>query len=417
MNQPATQNRRSRFSLKTLEALRHRDYRLLWFAQIGSGFAQQGEMMTRSWLILQLTGNSGIMLAAVHMTRAFGTVASTPIAGVLADKYDRRWLLIFANILKAVSFAGIGLLVLFDLIETWHVVASSVIAGAGQAIQQTSSQAIIPSLVPREGIMNAVALNSLTMGVDRILAPSIAGFLIAFTGVHGAYFAATGALIVPAFLYARMSRIDLSNARPAKKESFFSSFKEGIRFSAMNPPVRIVILVSLTTFIFAMPFLMLMPLYVTEVLDSGPATLGLILSLPGFLSVAGSLFAASLGDFPYKGRLLFIAVLSPCIAAVVLSQTSFIWATILATCFYGALSSQYAPSSRSAVMKATPEDMRGRVSSLLALNMGWSSVGMMFYGLLADVGGIQLSYLVFGGIALILNTSLFLGSKAYRNMS
>ena len=174
---------------------------------------------------------------------------------------------------------------------------------------------------------------------------------------------------------------------------------------------------SLTTFIFAMPFLMLMPLYVTEVLDSGPATLGLILSLPGFLSVAGSLFAASLGDFPYKGRLLFIAVLSPCIAAVVLSQTSFIWATILATCFYGALSSQYAPSSRSAVMKATPEDMRGRVSSLLALNMGWSSVGMMFYGLLADVGGIQLSYLVFGGIALILNISLFLGSKAYRNMS
>lgn len=68
-------------------------------------------------------------------------------------------------------------------------------------------------------------------------------------------------------------------------------------------------------------------------------------------------------------------------------------------------------------MKATPEDMRGRVSSLLALNMGWSSVGMMFYGLLADVGGIQLSYLVFGSIALILNTSLFLGSKAYRNMS
>ena len=420
MREPTQQRARPRFGLQTFKALRYRDYRLLWFAQIGSGFAQQGEMLTRSWLILQLTEGSGIMLAIVHMTRAFGTLAATPFSGVLADRYDRRLLMIVANILKATSFVGIGLLVIFDLIEVWHVIASAVIAGAGQATQQTSSQAVIPSLVPREGIMNAVSLHSVTMGIDRILAPSLAGVLIALIGVQGAYFAAAGALAIPVVLYTRMQPLKIADSGTSKdgsKESFFTSFKEGIRFAIHNPAVRVVMLVTITTMTLAAPFQQLMPLYVTEVLERGPATLGLILSIPGFLTVGGGLFAASLGDSPYKGRLLFLAVISPCITAVIMSQTSMVWTTIFAVSIFGAGSSQYGPSSRSAVMKATPEAMRGRVSSLLAMNMGWSSGGVMLYGLLADLGSIQLAYLVFGSLALILNVSYFVTIRAYRQLS
>ena len=420
MSEQTQKRARPRFSLKTFNALRYRDFRLLWFAQIGTGFAQQGEILTRSWLILQLTDGSGIMLAAVHITRALGTLGATPFAGVLADRYDRRVLMIVANVLMAGSFVGIGLLVIFDLIEVWHVIGSTVIAGAGMAIQQTSSQAVIPSLVPREGIMNAVALHSVTQGVDRILAPSIAGVLIALVGVQGAYFAAAVALAIPIVLYARMKPLkfaDSGSSEDGTKESFFTSFKEGIRFAIHSPAVRVVMLVTMTTMTFASPFHQLMPLYVTDVLERGPATLGLILSLPGFLTVAGSLIAASLGDYPYKGRLLLTAVLSPCIAAVIMSQTSMVWTTIFAFSIYGAGVSQYGPASRSAVMKATPEAMRGRVSSLLAMNQGWSSGGVMLYGILADLGGIQTAYLLFGGLALILNVTYFVTIRAYRQLS
>jgi MFS family permease len=377
-------------------------------------------MLTRSWLILQLTEGSGVMLAAVHITRAFGTLGATPFAGVLADRYDRRLLMIVANFIIAGSFVGIGLLVIYDLIEIWHVIGSAVIAGAGMAIQQTSSQAVIPGLVPREGIMNAVSLHSVTQGVSTVLGPSLAGVFIWLVGIQGAYFAAAGALTIPVLLYARMRPLKIAESgtsRDGTKESFFTSFKEGVRFAIHSPAVRVVILVTITTMTFAMPFLQLMPLYVTDVLNRGPATLGLILSLPGFLTVGGGLFAASLGDFRYKGRLLFAAVLSPCIAAIVLSQTSLVWTTILAVGIFGAGVSQYAPSSRSAVMKATPEAMRGRVSSLLAMNMGWGSGGVMMYGLVADFGSIQTAYLIFGGLALILNVFYFVAMSSYRRLS
>ena len=420
MSEQTQQRARPRFGRKTFDALRYRDFRLLWFAQVGTGFAQQGEMLTRSWLILQLTEGSGVMLAAAHITRGFGTLGATPFAGVLADRYDRRLLMIFANILKAVSFVGIGLLVIFDLIEVWHVVASAVIAGAGQAIQQTSSQAVIPSLVPREGIMNAVALHSVTSGVDRVVGPFLAGLLIALIGVQGAYFAAAGALVIPVALYARMRPLkfaDAGSSADGSKESFFTSFKEGIRFAIHSPAVRVVILVTITTMTFGTSFQQVMPIYVTDVLERGPATLGLILSVPGFLTVAGGFFAASLGDFPYKGRLLFIAVVSPGIAAVVLSQTSEVWTAILGISIYGAGVSQYGPASRSAVMKATPEAMRGRVSSLLAMNMGWSSGGVMLYGLVADLAGIQTAFLLFGSLAVILNVTYFVTIRAYRQLS
>ena len=420
MSGQAPQRIRPRFGVKTFAALRFREFRLLWFAQVGTGFAQQGEMLTRSWLILQLTEGSGVMLAAVHITRAFGTVGATPFAGVLADRYDRRLLMIFANIIKAVSFVGIGLLVLIDLIEVWHVIASAVIAGAGMAIQQTSSQAVIPSLVPREGIMNAVALHSVTQGVDRIIGPFLAGLLIALIGVQGAYFAAAGALVIPVVLYARMRPLKLADAGSSAdgtKESFFTRYKDGIRFAIHNPAVRVVMLVTITTMTLAIPFQQLMPLYVTDVLERGPATLGLILSVPGFLTVAGGLFAASLGDFPYKGRLLFIAVVSPGIAAVVLSQTSVLWVAILGFSIYGAGVSQYGPASRSAVMKATPEAMRGRVSSVLAMNQGWSSGGVMLYGIVADWAGIQTAFLLFGSLSVILNVTYFVTIRAYRQLS
>ena len=124
-----------------------------------------------------------------------------------------------------------------------------------------------------------------------------------------------------------------------------------------------------------------------------------------------------LGDFRYKGRLLFIAVLSPCAACIILSQTSMLWTTIFAAGLFGALSSQYGPASQSAIMKATPEEFRGRVASLVSLAFGLGSVGVMMHGLVAQVAGVQMGYLVFGTLALVLNVTYFATLRTYRQMS
>ena len=246
----------------------------------------------------------------------------------------------------------------------------------------------------------------------------MAGFMIWFTGVGGAYFAAAGFLLIPLTLYGYMPQLKIARrTHAAYSESWLTSFRGGVSFAIKNPVVRVVLLVSITTMTLAMPFQFLMPLYVTEVLEMGPETLGLIMALPGFLTVGGGLFAASLGDFRYKGRLLFIAVLSPCAACIILSQTSMLWTTIFAACLFGALSSQYGPASQSAIMKATPEELRGRAASLVALAFGLGSVGVMMHGLVADAAGVQMGYLVFGTLALVLNVTYFATMRTYRQMS
>ena len=228
-------------------------------------------MLTRSWLVLELTG-SGAMLALAHVTMAAGSLAVAPISGVLADRFDRRTLLIASNLLMGTTFVGIGLLILFGWIATWHIIASAVIAGAGMSLQQTSSQAVVPSLVPREGIMNAVALHSTTMGINRVAGPAISGLLIAVVGTEGAYFAAAFALAFPIVLYALMRPLKVAQEGP--KESFLASFKAGVRFVIHSPAIRMVMLVSVTTSGLAMPFLQLMPMYVTQVLHMGPSHSG-----------------------------------------------------------------------------------------------------------------------------------------------
>ena len=371
-------------------------------------------MLTRGWLILELT-ESGAMLALAHATRVVGSIAVTPMGGVLADRVDRRLLMIMANAANAVSFVGIGVLVLLEWVAPWHVILSAVVAGGAMSLQQTASQAVIPSLVPREGIMNAMSLHAMTMGIDRVAGPFLSGFLIAGVGVEGAYFAAAAALTVPVVLYGFMRPLKISSE--GKRESFFTSFVAGVKFSLRSPAVRIVVLATVVTVALGMPFLQMLPLYVTEVLEMGPATVGTLLALPGLLTVAGGLWAASIGDFRYKGVLLFISCAGPCATTVALGLTSSFWATMAAMALFSAAASQYGPSSRTIAMKATPEEYRGRVSSMLALTLGLSSVGIVVNGVMADLVGIQSTFLIFGTVALALNVLFFLGMPAYRRLS
>ena len=400
--------------MATFDALRFRDYRLLWFGQVGSSMGQQAEQIARAWLVLELT-DSGVVFGLVFLTRAIGSIVITPIAGVLADRIDRRYILIAANVLNATFFLIIAVLWMTDLIEIWHVVASAIVAGAAMTVQQTGMQAVIPNLVPRDRLMNATGLQSVIMGTSRVMGPSAAGAMLAVGGIAATYILMSTFLIIPVVMFLRMKPIVVEQS--GERVSFVTSFKEGVVFAAKDPTVRVVTLVAITVITFGMPFLQLMPVDVKEVLEKGPATLGLITSLPGLLTIAGGLFAASLGDYKYKGRLLFLAVLSPPTAALIMSQTDLVVTTLFATCIFGAFSSQYQPALQTAVMKATPNELRGRVASVIAMVSNLGSVGVLLYGLMADQIGIQGSYLVFGLIAGGLQIFYFATMKSFRHLS
>lgn len=401
--------------LRIFQALRYRDYRYLWFAQIGSSLAQQAEMITSTYLVFDMTG-SAVSVGLVHLSRAAGSIGVTPFAGVMADRVDRRLLLIAANLVKAAFFILVAVLYAGGQLAVWHMVVGALLAGAALNLQNTGMQAVIPSIVPREHLMNAMGLQSVIMGSGRVLGPSAAGFSLALAGISGTY--ALNALLVlfPVLLYLMVSSFPVGDAgRP--REPFWTSFRIGLAFAVTSPTVRVVMLVGITVVTFGMPFLQLLPVYVKEVLDEGPATLGLLASVPGVLTIVGGVFTAALGDYRYKGRLLFAAVLSPPAAAIIMSQTNAVAMTLLATCIFGLLSSFYLPSTQSAVMKATPEHVRGRVASLITMSQNLGSIGVLMYGLSADVVGIQGALLIFGVIAGGLQIIYFASLKAFRQMS
>lgn len=404
---------RGRF--RTFQALRYRKYRYLWFAQIGSSLAQQAEMITSTYLVFDLTG-SAVAVGFLHLSRAAGSIGITPYAGVMADRVDRRLLLIGANLANATFFILVASLYAGGQLQLWHMILGAMLAGAALNLQNTGMQAVIPSVVPRKHLMNAMGLQSVIMGSGRVLGPSAAGFSLALAGISGTYVLNALLVLVPVMLYVIVGPFPVSQTGRVR-EPFWTSFRTGLSFAAATPTVRVVMLVGITVVTFGMPFLQLLPVYVKEVLNEGPATLGLLASVPGVLTILGGFVTASMGDYKYKGRLLFAAVLSPPTAAIIMSQTDAVLMTLLATCVFGLLSSFYLPATQSSVMKATPEHVRGRVASLITMTQNLGSVGVLMYGLSADVIGIQGALLLFGLIAGGLQIVYFATIKTFRQMT
>ncbi|MSQ31802.1 MAG: MFS transporter [Dehalococcoidia bacterium] len=397
---------------RMFSALQYRDFRFLWVSQVSAGFSQQAEILARSWLILEM-GGSATEIGLVHVTRTIGQFAITPVAGVLGDRIDRRILILAANLVNVIFFALLGVLIITGHIALWHIMASAVIAGAAMTMDQIGRQAAIPALVPKEGLMNAIALGSVLIGTSRILGPGLAGIMIKFVGVQGAYFMMAVALVLPIVMVMFIKPIRIRDSKVG--ESFFSSFKVGLQFVAKNQQVRALMLVQLTCVMFAMAFQLMMPVYVKQSLGMGVGTLAILAALPGTLTLFGGFYAASLGDYKYKGRLIYISTMSPGIAIIIMGFSDSFVVAILALLMFGALSSQFMPSNQSAIMKVVPRELQGRVAGTASLASSMGTVGVIFYGLVSDRWGIDAAFITFGAISCTLLTLYFIFIKSFRN--
>lgn len=396
---------------RMFSALQYRDFRYLWVSQISSGFSYQAEIIARSWLILEI-GGSATMIGLVHITRTIGQLAMAPIAGVLGDRIDRRMLIISANLVDSLFFTLIGFLVLFDQIQMWHIIASVIVTGGAMSFDSTGRQSVVPALVPREGLMNAVALGSVMMGTSRIIGPGLAALMIAGVGVEGAYFAIAAVLFFPIVMILYMKPVRIRDGKV--DEPFFKSFNQGLSFVAKNAQVRALILVQFTTVTFAMAFQIMLPVYVKESLGMGAGALAALASIPGILTLLGGFYAASLGDYKHKGRLIYIATMSPGAAIIIMGISDSFVIALLALMMFGALSSQFMPANQSAIMKVVPRELQGRVAGIVGLGGSMGTLGVVFYGLVSDRWGIDAAFITFGIVSCTLLTLYFLTIKSFR---
>jgi MFS family permease len=369
MADKATVEAQPRRRFATFSSLRYRNYRYLWFAQIGRAAAMWMEQIARPVLILQLT-DSGLMLGLVVAVRMAPQLLFGLLSGVAADRFDRKRILLAAQWVTMASHLMLAALVLTDVVQVWHVFALAFVTGTSMVFNQTSRQSIIPQVVPREDLLNAVALNTAALNIMRIAGPTLAGVIL-FSGNVGPVYLVSGFLGVGVIACISLVQIQREPRRTDGQVSWLDDLREGLGFAIRKPALLAVLGPPLIIFVFGLPYLgVFVPLFAKRVLDLGDSGVAALVVAAGAGALLGSLFLASQTQLRRRGLLLltFMALFS--IGLILFSRSTLLPLSIVALMGAASMSTSYMALTNSLLLELSPSDMHGRVMSLMSLDRG-----------------------------------------------
>jgi MFS family permease len=367
-------------------ALRHRDFRRLWAATFCSNGGQWIQQATLGWVVYEVTG-SGSLLGAVLAMRAIPLLLLSPLAGVVADRVDRRRALAISQLLViAISFA-LALALALERVQLWHLFAFTLLAGVGTVFDRTFRNTLIFSVAPRSDIANAVALNSIAFSVMRTVGPAAAGFLIAWVG-PALNFTLQGGLYVAVAAIALALNTPYEPVRHARRGTAWAEMMEGLKFVATRPVSRMMVLLGLlVSFLLIPSFSALMPVFAVKVFAAGPEGLGLLLSAVGAGGVLGGVLAAWVTRFDRVGLTQVLAIAALAFSLIGFALSTHIIVAALFLIAAGMAEMVHMASNHTALQMYAPPEMRGRVTSVLPMFPAFIALGSLTAGIGADLVG------------------------------
>lgn len=367
-------------------------------------FASAGnwvQQVTLGWLAYYLTG-SAFIVGSLSGVRSLPFLIAGPIGGVLSDRMDRRKLLIVSQSISAgvaLIFAGV---VKWGDLQVWHLFVFSLVSGAGWALNNPLRQALVANSVPRESLMNAIALNSTAFNLNRAIGPALGGVLIALTGPATNFFL-QAVLFLGFVLMIIPIRVPQADVTASRSESMMANFRGGIRYVRQMPTIMALIMIAVVPSLFIFPFTQgIMPVFAEEVLHAGPSGLGILLSSNGFGAFLGTLMLASVGNVTHMGMLLLGAAAGTGVGIVFFSFTTWMPLSMLALMLAGGFQQVYMSTNNTLIQSMTSDEYRGRVMSLYMLDIGFAPLGGLLAGTLAQTMGAPRAVLVGGVTALVL---------------
>ncbi|CAN5513230.1 MFS transporter [soil metagenome] len=368
------------FGQRALEVMRPGPFRRYI---VGSAISDTGtwmQVMAQAWVMSTLTDRA-VVLGLVNFAAGLPTLALTMFGGTVADRYDKRIILIAAQAVQMILALIIGWLVLTGRIQIWHVLVLASVLGITIAFEMPALSAIVPELVKREEIATAVALDRSVFHGSRLIGPSLAGILVARWGAATAFFA--NAFTFIALIVAMLSIPPRVRGSKEEEEQRRSGMMEGVRFIRNEPTILALIGLIAATTIFVYPVVSVMlPLYVKNILQLGPDRLGFLMAVSGIGSLSGSIGLLSIA----RGkRLLFIKCAVGTVAAMVLAMSLSHSFAVTATAM-GLLSVGMATNfglANTIVQERAPSHLRGRISAVF---------GLSFFGLMPIAGLIVTSF-------------------------
>ncbi len=382
-----------------LRALRHRNYRLFFFGQLTSLIGSWMQTVAQSWLVYRLTGSS-LLLGAVAFASQAPVVLASPIGGFLADRFDRRRILIWVQIGLMVPASLLALLTLTDRIHIWHVVSIAILLAVIYGIDIPVRQSFVVEMVGREDLVNAIGLNSSIFNGARVIGPAIAGVLVASVG-EGWCFLINAVSFIPIIASLLLMRIE-PKAHHHEPHAPVKQILEGLRFTWNHCPIRgILALVGIGSFT-ASPYVVLMPIFADRLLHSGARGLGILTASAGIGAVIGALTLAARSGIRGLGQWIPVGAIAFGVSLIGFSMARSLW--IAAACLLpiGFFTIIQLASSNTLVQAMVPDALRGRVMSLYSMVfMGMAPLGSMLAGTLGDTIGVPATISICGAIAIV----------------
>ena len=378
-------------------SLRHPNYRLLWFGTVISSSGDWMDQIALNWLVYQLTG-SGVALGLLNFCRLMPILVFTLVGGVVADRVERRKLIFATQTISMLLAFSLALLVSTGFVQYWMVLLVAVGRGVTLSFNQPARQSLISDLVPREDLMNAIALNSATMNLTRVIGPAIGGVLIATVGVAGAFYV-NGASFVAVLYGLALMRFPPHRQRP--HGSLVADLLAGMRYLGGHPRLRTLVLLALLPMVFGMPYMTMLTVFASDVLHVGGPGLGLLTACSGTGAVLGALWVASRKRREHRDRIMLVGLAGFGLALILFSFSPWLWLSALALLAVGACQQLYMSINNSLVQESVDEQYRGRIMSTLFLNRGTVPLGTMLAGFGADLIGVQVTVAAMAALLLV----------------
>lgn len=390
--------------------VRYPTYRRLWLGSQGAALAQWMQQIALGWLALTLTDSASFVGLVAFMAGLPFLVVSIP-AGVLIDRLDRRRLMLACQGTAAAVAVLVAVDVIAGRVAPWHLIVAAFLNGSFQAVLTPTQQSLVPSLVPREALHQAIGLNSAGQHLARVLGPSLAGVLIGVFGV-GTAFLLQAAALAGAFVLVLGIRIPDRLPSPTGGRSVF----EGVRLIARRPDLRGLFLLACLPTFFVFPYVSFLSVFARDILQIGPGGLGLLLAASGSGAVGGSLFVASRRSMVGAGRLLILMTVAYGAFVVGIALSRSVYLTLPLLVCAGIFGASYMSANNALLQLRVEDDVRGRVMSAYLLNMGLMPLGAMPMGLVADHFGAPTAVVGGAVISSVLAAVLGLRSRELREM-
>jgi MFS family permease len=333
--------------------------------------------VAQGWLILSLTG-SAFWLGVVGFAGSIPFLVFTLFGGVIADRVNKRKLLMVTQTIMMLLAFVLAALSWFKVITVWEVVVLSFLNGMAMAMNAPSYQALVPRLVPREDLTNAIALNSAQFNMSRILGPTLGGYAMALVGVAGNFF--LNGVSFLAVLWA-LTRIRYPEPETSTRQSLFSSLKEGFAYVRNNPQMRVLVWITAVVSFLGIPFLTFIPYFARIQLHANETGLGWLMAASGLGAVGGAVTVAAVGTLRHRGATVTFAgvVFFSAVTAFCYSHTFALSQFLLL--FEGYSGILMISSLNVAIQQLCSDQMRGRVMSLYATGfLGLPPLGSLLAG-------------------------------------